>query len=187
MEELATKYHAKQFRNKDERIPYTEHTFGVASILTSAFEVTKECDDPSLIEDMKNAGIGHDLIEDTEVTEEEIVAASNERTLGYIRELSNPVDDAHTDEYMEQLRNATEEARLVKYCDLIENTTSVCYALLVLGMDWANNFYLPILTRSTAVLAETSFEHYPKTAEFLRGMLLVSSNLLEVRMKNFKG
>lgn len=181
MEELAKKYHATQFRNKN-KVPYFEHCIGVASLVTTVLGQTGEADEESA-RDMRAAAFGHDLIEDTEVTEAEIIAASNERTLGYIRELSNPVDDAHTDAYMEQLANATEEARIVKYCDLLENTTSVCYGLNDLGLDWAHNFYLPILTRSTAVLAETSFEKYAKTAELLRAMLKVSTDLLYAKIK----
>ena len=181
MEELAKKYHATQFRNKN-KVPYYEHCIGVASIVTTVLKQTSEADEETT-RDMRWAAFGHDLIEDTDVTEEEIVAVSNERTLGYIRELSNPVDDAHTDAYMEQLSHATEEARIVKYCDLIENTTSVCYGLRDLGLDWVHNFYLPIVTRSTAVLAETKFEKYAKTAEFLRAMLEVSMELMYAKIK----
>lgn len=181
MEELAKKYHATQFRNKN-KVPYFEHCVGVASLVTTVLKLTGEGDEETA-RDMRAAAFGHDLIEDTDVTEEEIIAASDERTLGFIRELSNPVDDAHTDAYMEQLANATEEARIVKYCDLLENTTSVSYGLQDLGLEWAHNFYIPIVTRSTAVLAETKFEKYAKSAELLRSMLEVSTELMYAKIK----
>ena len=174
MEELVKKYHATQYRNKDT-VPYYEHLIGVKSILTSVFEITKECKDEGTLRDMRDAAIGHDLIEDTTVSKDEITAISNQRVLGLIEELTNPVDDAHTEEYMQQLSGASEEARIVKYCDLLENTTSVCYAIQDLGVDWFHNFYEPILKNSTETLADTKFVKYPKTAVLLRSMLKIST------------
>ncbi len=102
--------------------------------------------------------------------------------LTLIRELTNPNDDAHTDEYMERIASDSEEARLIKYADLIENTSSVCYSLHEPGREapvlWAKEFYLPILTRTAEVLSLTAFEKYPQTAEALRLMLKVYADLL---------
>ena len=177
MEELAKKYHKTQFRNKN-KVPYIEHLIGARSILSSVLEITGEITDKTLIEDMLDATLGHDLIEDTDVSEEEIVAASNERVLFWIKELSNPVDDAHTDKYMEQLRNAPEEVRIIKYCDLLENTTSVCYGLEDLGIEWFYDFYKPILKNTTKNLADTEFNKFPETASLLRKMLAISTKLV---------
>ncbi len=181
MEDLARKYHAEQFRNNN-KVPYFEHCVGVAAILTAVLAQTKEAYEEE-VRDMVAAAYGHDLIEDTDVSDTEIAAASNMHVLQLIRELSNPVDDAHTDEYMRQLSVASEEARIVKYCDLLENTTSVCYGLHDLGLDWAHNFYLPILTRSTTVLAATNFEKFAQSAEKLRVMLDVSTKLLYAKIE----
>ena len=182
MENLAKKYHKTQFRNRN-KVPYIEHLIGVKSLLKSVFSITNECTDEALLRDMEDAGLGHDLIEDTAVTPEEIVSVSNERVLSFIKELSNPVDDAHTDEYMRQLSEATEEARILKYCDLLENTTSVCYGLHDLGLDWLHDFYAPILKNTTATLASTDFIKYPNTARLLRDMLHVSTDLLFAKVK----
>ena len=176
MEELIRRYHAAQYRNNRKccekvEIPYTDHLYGVASIL----ELTRECPDP---QDMIQAALGHDLLEDTSVAETEIAEAANRHVLELIRELTNPVDDAHTDRYMRQLSTASEEARLVKYADLIENTSSVAYNIYILGKEWTDSFYLPILTRTTEILAETSFPTYPETAGEMRRILKVYSDLL---------
>ena len=127
---------------------------------------------------MLDAALGHDLIEDTNITKDEIIKVSNERVLHLIEELSNPVDDSHTDEYMKQLGNASEEARIIKYCDLLENTTSVCYGLRDLGLEWTHNSYIPILKNTDKTLSYTTFEKYSITAKLLRDMLRTSSNLL---------
>ena len=137
-----------------------------------------ECKDEQLMQDMCNAAIGHDLIEDTDVTEDDIVRASNRRVLGLIKELTNPIDDDHTEQYMEQLKVASEEARLIKYADLVENTISVCYNFHIVGEEWAYNFYRAIMYRTLSVLEETEFPIYPRTAEFLHSMLKVYIRVL---------
>ena len=135
---------------------------------------------------MLDAALGHDLIEDTDITKDEIIKVSNERVLHLIEELSNPIDDAHTDEYMGQLSNASEEARIIKYCDLLENTTSVCYGLRDLGIDWFYDFYEPILKRTTDNLANTEFINYPKAANLLRSALKMSTSLLYDKLRLFR-
>ena len=185
MEDLVKKYHNSQYRNKN-KVPYVEHLIGVKSILSSVLEITGECTDEVLLKDMLDAALGHDLIEDTSVSIDEITNVGNERVLHLIEELSNPVDDAHTDEYMKQLSNASEEARIIKYCDLLENTTSVCYGLQDLGIGWFSNFYEPILKRTTDNLANTEFINYPKTANLLRSALKMSTSLLYDKLKLYR-
>lgn len=185
MEDLVKKYHNSQYRNKN-KVPYVEHLIGVKSILSSVLEITGECTDEVLFKDMLDAALGHDLIEDTSVSIDEITNVGNERVLHLIEELSNPVDDAHTDEYMKQLSNASEEARIIKYCDLLENTTSVCYGLHDLGVDWFYNFYEPILKRTTGNLANTEFVKYPKAADLLRSTLKMSTSLLYDKLNLYK-
>ncbi|MBR6873933.1 MAG: hypothetical protein IKN17_10550 [Ruminococcus sp.] len=183
MNQLIEAGHLGQYRNAKDT-PYTDHLRGVASVLLSAQSLTREIRDEQLVQDMINAALGHDLIEDTYVTEEDIVSAAGERTLSLIKELTNPVDDAHTDEYMAQLSSASEEARLVKYADLIENTLSVSYNLFRLEKEWVETFYLPILNRTESVLRVTEFEDYPETALLMRGWLFFVTNLLEVKKSN---
>ena len=48
----------------------------------------------------------------------------------------------------------------------------------ILGKEWTDSFYLPILTRTTEILAETSFPTYPETAGEMRRILKVYSDLL---------
>ena len=179
--------HREQYRNYRENfvlpaIPYAEHLNGVASILDACLSVGGECSDPQKRRDMLDAALGHDLLEDTAATEEDVLALTNENVLRLIRALTNPCDDAHTDAYMEQLRSASEEARLIKYADLIENTASVSYYLFIVGKEWAGSFYCPILERTAAVLAGTVFTAYPKTADHMRKTLAVFSELLRSRM-----
>ena len=183
MERLIECFHKNQLRNYrpdylPAKIPYTDHLVGVRTVLETALRKFNEVTDPQLLQDMCDAALGHDLLEDTDATEENILKAANPRVLKLIRELTNPDDDEHTARYMDQLSAASEEARLIKYADLIENTTCVCFNYHILGEKWVDTFYQPILSRTAWVLGKTEFPTYPKTAEFLRDLLLVYTNLL---------
>ena len=186
MKALIRQYHAMQIRNNNPDTPYTEHLYGVSSILKTIAESEREIPGDSL-DLMIQAALGHDLLEDTVITEDTVKRVTGAKVLDLIRELTNPNDDAHTDEYMKQLAAASEEARLIKYADLIENTTSFCYALHEAYDDNPVNrvkdFYLPILSRTTDVLANTSFEYYPKTADAMRMILKVYTELLLGRIE----
>ena len=186
MKALVRQYHAAQRRNQNPEIPYTEHLFGVASVLKTIAESCHEVPEDRLAA-MLQAALGHDLLEDTEIGEDTIERTAGGTVLRLIRELTNPNDDAHTDEYMEKLASDSEEARLVKYADLIENTSSFCYALHEPNQEnpvqRAKAFYLPILSRTTDVLAKTPFERYPKTAEAMRMVLKVYTDLLLSRIR----
>lgn len=181
MEEIIEQYHKNQTRNGG-KTPCTVHLYGVESIISSLIDKGGEITDSSLISDLKNGALGHDLLEDTDIPEESIVKFANERTLSLIKEVTNPDDDLHTERYMAQLESASEEGRLIKYADLIDNTFSVAYGLQDLGKDWAENFYLPIMKKTKEVLARTSFERYPKTAKQAEILLDFASDLLLNRL-----
>ena len=183
MDALVKKYHYGQYRNNIDgylpaKVHYVDHLFSVKAILLSVLSMFGECDNERLINDMCDAALGHDLLEDTKVTEDEIIKASNPCVLALIKELTNPVDDAHTDQYMDQLSAASEEARLIKYADLIENTSSVSYNYHIVGTQWIQEFYKPIMNRTLSVLESTTFPTYPKTSEFMHNMLMVYINIL---------
>ena len=189
MKILINQYHAMQKRNNNSDIPYTEHLTGVASVLKTIAEHYNEIPD-GVLKVMIPAALGHDMLEDTVIRERRIEEATNNKVLKLIKELTNPNDDAHLDEYMKKLSSDSEEARLIKYADLIENTSSFCYALhepyIEAPIQRAKEFYLPILTRTTEVLAQTSFNQYPQTAEAMRLTLKVYTNLLLSRIELFE-
>lgn len=129
----------------------------------------------------------HDLLDETEIDEPAILQVCDSKILRFIRELTNPNDDAHTDEYMTKVSDASEKARLIKYADLIENTSSFCYSLHEPNTEHsikrAKKFYPPILRRTTEVLANTTFENYPKMAEAMQLTLKIYTELLLNRIR----
>lgn len=186
MKVLVDQYHASQIRNNNPDIPYTDHLYGVSTILISVARMCGEIDKNTL-DVMSNAALGHDLFEDTAV-DRKVVDCFDKKVYNLICELTNPNDDAHTDEYMLQLSKASEEARIIKYVDLIENTSSFCYSLhepnITDPVERAKTFYLPILERTTDVLANTEFKKYPKTANEMRNILKVYSDLLVSKIES---
>ncbi|MBQ7040623.1 hypothetical protein IJN73_00960 [Candidatus Saccharibacteria bacterium] len=182
MEDLIQKYHSDQTRNGG-KLPYIVHLFGVANILTSVIAISGGNIDDQTKEDLYLAALGHDLLEDTTVSEQEIISASNEQVLSIIQFLTNPEDDEHTKPYMEKLASAPEEARLVKYADLIDNTFSVAYGLSDLDSAWVLNVFLPIVKNTTNTLNNTDFTKYPQISTLLQALLYTATNRLYSELK----
>ena len=70
MKYLAARYHEKQVRKGDIPLPYIVHPQAVVTALLEWGE--------NLHSDAVAMGWGHDLLEDTTVSESEIIAASSE-------------------------------------------------------------------------------------------------------------
>ena len=117
MMELARKWHAGQFRNApDGEIPppYIVHPEAVAKNLLDWGE-------PENSEAVAIAW-GHDLLEDTKISGEEILAASNAEVLEGIRFLTRPKDiDKHL--YLQKVAHrGSRDMILVKLSDRIQNS-----------------------------------------------------------------
>lgn len=79
---LAEKYHAGQFRKGPGNVPYIVHPAAVVKTLLGWGEAE---DSPAIA-----IAWGHDLLEDTAVSEAEIRAAAGDRVLAGIRVLTRP-------------------------------------------------------------------------------------------------
>ena len=82
MKKLAKKYHTGQFRKGEEKLPYIIHPQAVAETLQKWGE---NPDSPTIM-----IAWGHDLLEDTCVSEGEILAVSNAEVLQSIKLLTRP-------------------------------------------------------------------------------------------------
>ncbi len=174
-----TKWHDGQFRGD---VSVTFHCRNVADISAYALRITNATSDEALLEDLYLAALGHDLLEDTEVTRDELREKFGDRVLDYIEQLTNHQDDQHTAEYMQQILSAPEEVRIVKYGDLIDNTTSVLYNLHTLGLEWGNGFFRPIMENTIKTLEATEFTTYADTAKLLNASARMAITLLRDRL-----
>lgn len=115
MKKLAEKYHAGFFRKGKEKLPYIVHPEAVVKTLLQWGE------DP--LSPAIDIAWGHDLLEDTTVSEAEILAVSSPQVLEGIRQLSCP-DKMPKALYLENLAaHGSREVLLVKMADRICNSS----------------------------------------------------------------
>lgn len=188
MNDLIRKYHIQQLRyDRGDYLPpkilYIDHLIGAATILSSVLLKFGECRDQQLRDDIHNAALGHELLEETDVTDDEVIAATNFRVLTLIKELTPYADGEDINQLVQCLSAASEEARLIKYADLIESVSNVCFNFHVVGKEWAYGFFRPTIYSTMGVLDQTEFSTYPKTADFMRGVLAVCMNLLNAKSR----
>jgi len=142
------------------------HVMRVRTLLMNALAAAKEnADDAQVIE---LAALGHDLLEDTGVTGDELEGSFGKKCLQLIKELTNKGGDNHTEAYVRQMSTASEEARLIKYADLCDNLFHASYGARLLGVPWMHNYFLPIVDPMREALDLTGFQKFPKTAGILR-------------------
>lgn len=112
--EFASKKHEGQFRVGGK--PYISHPFEVAKILK----------EKGYGEDYQIAGLFHDLLEDTDATEEEILSFSNENVLNAVKLLTKE-EGYIMDEYVNRIKN-NPIAKAIKAADRLHNLrcASVC-------------------------------------------------------------
>src|SRR3989344_3197464 len=130
------------------------HVMRVRTLLMEAFAAARESADN--VQAIEIAALGHDLLEDTKITEEEIKNSFGERSLKLIKELTNKNGDSHTGDYVQQMSAASEEARLIKYADLCDNLFHASYSTRVLGVSWIHPYSLPIADPMREALDRTS-------------------------------
>ena len=114
MKNLAKKYHAGQFRKGKEKLPYIVHPQSVAETLIAWGE------DPA--SPAVQIAWGHDLLEDTQVPEEEIIAASSEYVLNSIKHLTRPQGVKKSVYLQTAAACGIRDVLLVKTADRICNT-----------------------------------------------------------------
>lgn len=124
--EFAAKAHSSQFR-KGTDIPYISHPYGVGMILQQA-----GCQEEEII-----AGILHDTIEDTDITEEDIRIEFGETVLMIVKGCSEPNKEARWEERkehtLEYLKLAPLSIRQVSCADKLHNLRSIKRDLANLG------------------------------------------------------
>ena len=114
MRHLAEKYHFGQFRKGEEKLPYIVHPQAVAETLLTwgANENSK----------LIQIAWGHDLLEDTTVSESEILAVSDAEVLNAIKHLTRG-KNVEKSRYLEDIvRCGIRDVLLVKISDRICNS-----------------------------------------------------------------
>ena len=175
--------HSGQYRNAG-KVPYWQHCANVAEILKSTLTITGEEPADGLFTDMMLAALGHDLLEDTNVTEDELRKQFGDRPTNLIVSLTNYQGDSDTEIYLNKISGILDEAKLIKYCDLLDNTLSVAYGLHDLGDKWANSFFIPIVQSTYETLSLADIYKYPKSTIYLRSTFSTALDVLYLNLEN---
>jgi (p)ppGpp synthase/HD superfamily hydrolase len=118
---------------------------------------------------ISTAALGHDLLEDTTATDEEILPFFGHVGLKLIREMTNAGGDhADVTPYVQQIMHSSEETKLIKLSDLYDNISAVTYTFSVLGSKWIHSFFLRVITPMREAILREKFTKYPLTAAHLQ-------------------
>ena len=146
-QELATRYHAEQFRRVapgQQPLPYIIHPAKVVHYLKKY-----GIDD----EEVHAAGWLHDAVEDTSLTLEEIEVRLGRRVAGGVYAVTRNVDNK---EYKERIADALYEIQMVKLCDTLHNAKTL-HLLSPSGIqrkvEDITEFYLPLAEKICPALA----------------------------------
>lgn len=175
--------HAGQVRAGN--VPVWHHLDRVSKLLEIIMEEEAEGTE-SERQIISLAGLGHDSLEDTDVTEEELQKYFGEEGLKLIVGMTNRFGDEHPEPYVAQVCGANEGVRLIKLSDLYDNCASVIYTLKELGTKWVDNYFLPIVTPMIEAVVKTEFRIYPKSAERFKKMVTTSYAMLCNECEKFK-
>lgn len=165
-------------------IPVWHHLARVAERLKSITEQTQE-GSPEARQVLMVSALGHDLMEDTKATPEEIKKVFGEKGYELIDGMTNTWGDDNVAPYVEKVSAGSEEVRLIKMSDLCDNISSVTYNMAILGKEWTNSYLLPIITPMKDAVIKTSFATYPKAAEILKTMVITAFALLIEESERF--
>ncbi|MAA72027.1 MAG: phosphohydrolase [Bermanella sp.] len=117
--ELASKNHAQQKRKSDGS-PYINHLIEVTALLTDIAEI----DDA----DELSAAILHDILEDTDVTRDELYETCGNRVLELVKALSDDKSlslEERREETLRVLPNKPTAVKRIKLADLCSNASAI--------------------------------------------------------------
>lgn len=163
-------------------MPQWAHIFRVGDTLRTTLNQYEEGTEKEKY-DLVIAGIGHDSIEDTTITYQEIKNIFGLKIAELIHGVTNEKDPDVT-EYIPQVVNNNEEVRLIKLTDLLDNYTAITYNCQS-PQDIIKRV-LPMLNPMYESLLKTTFNQYKKTATNLIDQLITSKELCLKVLKNFQ-
>lgn len=166
-EALALIRRAHGTQTRANGLPVWHHVARVSFLLESILERYQEGDAKERAVIALSA-LGHDLLEDTSVTESEIREMFGDRGYELIWGMTNEQGDDDVAPYVKKVVSSEEAVRLIKCADMIDNINDVAYNIPTLGTEWVTSFFIRVVEPMKDAILNTKFAQYPKTgAEFL--------------------
>lgn len=91
------------------------------------------------------AGLFHDLLEDTNTTEADIIKQANKITLKLVKEMTINFHNCSIKQAVKPLYFTSDELTLIKLADIYDNVRKSPYFLRTNGLKWYKTFFLPLL------------------------------------------
>lgn len=157
--------------------PIWHHLARVSDVLESVLSVHGEGTADERFQ-VTLAALGHDLLEDTQVSEADVRRVFGDRGYELIWGMTNEQGDDDVTAYVKKVSEAEELVRLIKLADLFDNCSNVAYNMPSLGVSWVESFFLRVVTPMKEAVSKTSFETYRETARDLSAMVQHSYEVL---------
>ncbi|GEM_PF-1249209 len=134
--DLIIKYHGNQTRKAGGQ-PFIVHLLEVANLIYKGF--------PEATPELIASGLCHDLLEDTECTENEVLESCGVFVLETVKTVSNDKElennwEAKKLDYIDKVSKGSKEAQIVCLCDKIANMKSLLREYEVQGEDLWKSF-----------------------------------------------
>lgn len=147
--------HKGQYRRTKKnvkKVPFVFHPIGVSFLVINYFKTSGV---GGSLPDLVSAALAHDLLEDTEVGEDEIREVVSARALEIIKVLTrletNVNYEENQEKYAQGIKRFGDEAIYVKICDNIHNLSHLNTTpekLLEKTINKARDYYLPLFEGS---------------------------------------
>lgn len=162
-----------------------QHALHAAEYLAQCGEESGEVISEERCDVFFRACLGHDLLEDTHVTEEEIESRWGGEVLHLIQGMTNKKGDTDFDDYIEHLSHTSDEVLLVKLADIWSNVSHSVTKWEIMDKEWVVDFWLPLLHRYEHAFFHRPIETYPKTTERMKRDIHEDIRTLENLVHNF--
>lgn len=176
------KYHIGQKRAGD--VPTWHHLVRVSLLLRVVLAKYKEGNETERVI-ISLSALGHDVLEDTKATKDEVQAVFGDRGFELILGMTNEYGDENVEPYVKKVVQAEEPVRLIKLADLYDNITNVTYCLFDLGSKWTHSYFLPTVTPMYKAIQKTKFHTYLHTGEELKATVEIAFTLLEDELSRY--
>ncbi len=145
--------------------PTWMHILRVGNNIKNVLSTYNEAN-PSKLKELTIAGYGHDSLEDTTITYEEIKSEFGIIIADYILGVTNEKGDKETKEHVRKVCKSSEEIQIIKLSDLGDNYTAISHNCTD-PIDIRNRV-LPLLEPMYQEIMKTEFNIYRKSSEFFK-------------------
>jgi guanosine-3',5'-bis(diphosphate) 3'-pyrophosphohydrolase len=181
MRELTRRVGEVKSRNGG-RVPSWVHADGTAAWCFSALDRSSELSASDAVE-VVLAAMGHDLLDDTDVTASQIGEQFGEQVRSWIETLSGQPGASQ----LQRIVEAGEEVRLIKWAALTDNMLAVTYGLHDVGHRWALEQFSPQIEAAREALRGAPFVRLHIAGAYLIGIADVAWDQLQAALKSAEG